>query len=75
MLSGLAWLDPFFFFFFGSTHLLSLHWSCVGHNIKRQASFPLQQACVLKTGDKKGSGSLTERDGNGGGYQKIIEGW
>lgn len=62
--------------YFGSAHLVSVHRSYVGHNSTRQAGFPLQQARVLKTGDKRGSERLTERqrgrDGKGGGYQNIM---
>lgn len=63
--SDLFWVD-----FLDSAYLVSLHWSYVGHNIKRQAGFPLQQACVLKTGDKRGSERLTERR-----WGRDIEGW
>lgn len=69
MLSGLVWLD---FFWLGTPCVTPLILLYVGHNIKRQAGFPLQQACVLKTGDKRGSKGLTLRDGKGGGYQKIM---
>lgn len=62
-------LDFFLFvcFYFGSAHLVSLHWSYVGHNIKRQAGFPLQQAHVPKTGDERGS----ERQAEGEGYRGM----
>lgn len=56
-LFDLLWLDVFL----ALQHTLC-H-STVGHNIKRQAGFPLHQACVLKARDKKGSERATAREG------------